>query len=502
MGPYVVLDVPVNTTSLCEKTTALLDTYTAEGDTLIKVVRCAKHYGAALFRTGRLVLLAPESEKKHGTKIESGDGIVCDVAAGDNHIVFCKDDGTVFSFGYSNKYGQLGDGTVWESYFLEKSSNSNDNDDDDDDELPILSPPRKINGFSLGKRGNEEGDVVEGKRICVPVIAVACGAFHTLLLTSQRNCVYGCGLGLEGQLGGSRRPLLQPSFKSIHLLFGLPIKQIVAAGKHSFVLLQTGKLFAFGDNTSGQLGFGSTHSVTTPTAVNFSVTGSNEKSKKKRIDASTLKGLRAAWGSAESMYFPLRVERLSPELDPDEPFIVSIWTCANRSVALANTMEWFSCGLPLSRAPCEKGGKILRKRMDSYGPLGRWMGRKEEAAFFGKMQWSERIALSLGISHFPLLSNDGVSFDEIIASIFVFCTNHAVFILIPKNEKENQTFLFVEGEAKNVYLVDKNGDQSPLEPTVLAEKLIYDHKVDDDSSEYILPEAHSIFLSERLLVAV
>ncbi|KEG11438.1 putative chromatin binding protein [Trypanosoma grayi] len=507
-GPYVVLDAVPGADSFGDQTAAVLWRYLAEGDALVKVVHCAKHYGAALLQSGRLVLLAPESLKHqlHGTIIESGSGIVRDVDAGDTHIVFCTDDGTVFSFGYSNKYGQLGDGTVWMSLPSEAKKLSNNGEEEEgegeeDDGLPRLSVPHMINGFGLGKDGSDEGDIVEGKRQCVPVIAVACGAHHTLLLTNQRNCVYGCGLGAEGQLGGKRRPLLQPSFKSIRLLFGLPIKQVSAAGRHSFVLLQTGKLLAFGDNTCGQLGLGSTQAVGTPTTVVFRTPVDNEGKEDnderfRALDSYALKGLRASWGTAESMYFPLRVERISPELDSNEPFIVSVWSCASRSVVLTDAMEWLTCGLPLSRNPCDFNKRPCQ-RMDRYGPLGRWIECEKDAAVFGKMRWSERLAASLD-SAFSSFSEGregmSASLDDIIGAIRVVCSNRTVAVLIPGGGEEKKALLFVQGEVCASTLVDQ-GQRSLLVPTLRADKLLQDHEVDDDSCEHYVGHSHALFAS-------
>ncbi|CCD16345.1 unnamed protein product [Trypanosoma congolense IL3000] len=230
--PYFVVDECPVTKRSCELTVEALSSHMNGTETVVKAVHCSKHYGAALLSNGRLVLLAQGSPKYHGSIVEHGADNVNDVAAGDTHIVFCKSDGTVYSFGYSNTYGQLGDGTVWASCTRE--------DEPGGDGPPVLSSPQMIRGFGRGKLNIDEGDVVEGKRVCVPIASVACGSHHTLLLTRHGNAVYCCGHGLDGQLGGKRRPALQPSFKSIRLLFGLPIRQVAAAGKHSFVLLQTG----------------------------------------------------------------------------------------------------------------------------------------------------------------------------------------------------------------------------------------------------------------------
>ncbi|ESS66543.1 putative chromatin binding protein [Trypanosoma cruzi] len=494
MRPYFLLDASPSAVSSCERTAAVIGKYIVEGETLLKAVYCSKYYGVALFRSGRLVLLAPDSPERHGTVIEGGDGHVRDVAAGDTHIVFCKEDGTVYSFGYSNKHGQLGDGTVWRNLPFERETHAADGSDAGEKrELPRLSSPQMIIGFGGGMDG-VEGHVLNGKLLQVPVVAVACGAFHTLLLTSLRNCVYACGLGVSGQLGGRRRPVLQPTFKCIRLFFGLTIRQIAAAGNHSFVLLQTGKLFAFGENLCGQLGFGSVKAVHTPRAVAFN--GAVPSVEMRRpLDSSVFKSLRAAWGSAESMYFPLRVERLSPERDPNEPFIVSVWCCPTRTVLLTRTMEWLSCGLAISRGPCDI--KASTMRMDRYGPLGRWIERKEEATLFRKMQWSESVAAALkGVV--PPIPLEESLMDEVLCAIHVKCSNNAVVLLIRSSGESQPSHLFVQGETPGVFLVGEDG-RTPLSPAPRADKLLHDHEVDDDAAEFFLTEAQGIFASEAFM---
>ncbi|RNF03378.1 putative chromatin binding protein [Trypanosoma rangeli] len=493
-----MLDAAPSAASSCERTAAVLGKHLAEGETLVKVVHCSNYYGAALFRSGSLVLLAPESPAQHGTVIEGGDGHVRDVAAGATHIVFCKEDGTVHSFGYSNTHGQLGDGTVWRRWPAAPEMREADASATAEREegLPQLSPPQMIGGFGVG-RGGGEAAFMDGRLLSVPIAAVACGAFHTLLLTSLRNCVYACGLGVSGQLGGRRRPVLQPSFRSIRLLFGLPLRQIAAAGNHSFVLLQTGKLFAFGENLCGQLGFGSAKAVRTPRAVNFNGAAPCEETRRP-LDTAALKSLRAARGSAESMYVPLRVERLCPERAPGEPFIVAVWCCPTITVLLTEGLEWLSCGLALSRSPCDR--KTSARRVDRYGPLGRWLAHKEEATLFRKMRWSERVAAALK-SALPTHALEGPSLEEALGAMDVKCSTKAVVLLLRHAAEPHGAHLFLQGEVPEPLLIDQAGG-TPLIPAYRAEKLLYDHDVDDDAFEFTLAEAQGIFATEAFMGVV
>ncbi|RNF14070.1 putative chromatin binding protein [Trypanosoma conorhini] len=501
MSRYVVLDAAPSSASSCERTAAVLGKCLAEGEALAKVVHCSSYYGAALFRSGRLVLLAPESPAQHGTVIAGGDGRVLDVAAGAAHIVFCKEDGTVYSFGFSNKHGQLGDGTVWRSLPSAPATHDADGSDAAGREagLPQLSSPQMIHGFGAGA-GDGEAAFTEGRLLTVPIVAVACGDFHTLLLTRLRNCVYACGLGASGQLGGRRRPALQPSFRSIRLLFGLPLQQIAAAGNHSFALLQTGKLFAFGENLCGQLGLGAVRAVHTPRAVNFS--GAAPCSEPRRpLDTAALKSLRAAWGSAASMHLPLRVERLSPERDPGAPFVLAVWCCPTRTVLLTATLEWLSCGLALSRSPCD--GKTCKFRMDRYGPLGRWIARREEATVFRKMRWSERVAAALKAALPPhtLETASAAAVAAALGAMDVKCSTKAVALLLRRPAQSQGALLFLQGETPDALLMDAAGG-TPLLPAPRAEKLLQDHDADDDASEFALAEAQGIVAAEAFMAVV
>ena len=69
------------------------------------------------------------------------------------------------------------------------------------------------------------------------VLAVACGSYHTLVLTEDRH-VYACGWGEHGQLGlGRRADVAVPEL--ITALKHKRIAQISAGSYHSAVLSET-----------------------------------------------------------------------------------------------------------------------------------------------------------------------------------------------------------------------------------------------------------------------
>ncbi|KAK1301536.1 Ultraviolet-B receptor UVR8 [Acorus calamus] len=89
-----------------------------------------------------------------------------------------------------------------------------------------------------------------------PPLSVACGGAHTLFLT-EKGHVYASGLNDFGQLGfvSEEGYTLEPV-----LLSELPenIIRISAGYRHSSALTDDGVLYMWGNNSSGQLGFGRT----------------------------------------------------------------------------------------------------------------------------------------------------------------------------------------------------------------------------------------------------
>lgn len=435
--------------------------------TFRKVASCHRFYSALLRSDGALFLLTTSS-RGHAISpvtdcvasvslLESGGEAVRDVAAGASHIVYCTVSGAVYSCGYDNTYGQLGDGTVWASssspLTCPPASNTGDA------AIPPLSAPRRISGFgdtsasaaardewsasdtscasandaagATQKAGAEPSSPM--RHVPSPcsrhIRQVACGAHHTLLLTQTGRCVYACGRGDRGELGSARTVLVQPSYRSIPLLFGLEMRQVAAADAHSFVLLENGLLYAFGDNVCGQLGLGTTKQVSLPTSVPLS--GQNigaegllapaatpsvsSAARSLPLDAKAYASLRAPYGSAASSYYPLRVPRLaadkahaggvatssalsSPAVTANAADACVRWVHCCGSWTLLETDQpdvWLSCGTALTRgaAPTAPASRI-----DGCGVLGRALAGAStaEALRFLPVQWPSLLRASRG----------------------------------------------------------------------------------------------------------
>ncbi len=101
-----------------------------------------------------------------------------------------------------------------------------------------------------------------------PAMAVAAGHGYSLTLT-RGGRVYAWGANDVGQLGtacGSRVRCVTPLLVE-GLPAGDPVTAIAAGYQHSLAATRSGRVYAWGDNTSGQLGNGSAQGSRTPVMV-------------------------------------------------------------------------------------------------------------------------------------------------------------------------------------------------------------------------------------------
>lgn len=153
------------------------------------------------------------------------------VSAGDLHSAAIKLDGSLFTWG-QNFSGQLGVG------------------DNLDKSVPTAITLSTIKTWT----------------------AVAAGAYHTVAmrsdLTSCVGNVYSWGAGGSGQLGFLS--LNDVNLPTCVNLFPYQAIAIAAGGTHTFAIRSDGTLWAWGGNTSGQLGDGSTIDKTAPVQIGTS----------------------------------------------------------------------------------------------------------------------------------------------------------------------------------------------------------------------------------------
>jgi len=102
-----------------------------------------------------------------------------------------------------------------------------------------------------------------------PIVQITAGYYYFMFLTNDGR-VYVMGSNNYGQLGiGSTKttPLTAP----VHLssLQGIPVMQVACGAYHSLVLTVSGNIFSFGKNDFGQLGFGDTDNRSYPMNLKF-----------------------------------------------------------------------------------------------------------------------------------------------------------------------------------------------------------------------------------------
>ena len=143
------------------------------------------------------------------------------VAAGSQHSLALKADGTVWAWGWG-EFGQLGDGSATDRW------------------MPVQVGP------------------------LAGVIAIAAGAAHCLALKDD-GTVWAWGANRSGQLGDGTTTWGRPTPVQVR---GLTRVVAIAAGStHGLALKTDGTLWAWGENYAGQLGNGTTTQQLTPVQV-------------------------------------------------------------------------------------------------------------------------------------------------------------------------------------------------------------------------------------------
>ena len=148
------------------------------------------------------------------------------IAAGSYHTLALKSDGSVWAWGHNN-YGQLGDGTTTDS-----------------------SIPLEV----LNLAG---------------VTAIAAGRYHTVALKTDGS-VWAWGYNGHGQLGdgtndNENTPVQVTGFDGSGWLSD--VAAIAAVGDYTIALKTDGSVWAWGDNGLGQLGDGTNDNKNTPVQV-------------------------------------------------------------------------------------------------------------------------------------------------------------------------------------------------------------------------------------------
>lgn len=201
--------------------------------------------------------------------------------------------------------------------------------------------------------GEEKQEIIKSKRHSDPSVetffhAVAASNDHSLVLNNQGQ-VFSFGENTHGQLGlgdFNRRnsPTLITFPGNAHINF------IAARGGQSFAIDREGRLYAWGENTHGQLGLGDLYHHNSPTLVSFPrntvvvhvATGSHQSF---AVDS---EGRLYAWG--ENTHGQLGLgdinNRILPELVPLPPrtYITHVTSSGNHSLALDSEGRLYAWG--------------------------------------------------------------------------------------------------------------------------------------------------------------
>ncbi len=204
------------------------------------------------------IITAPSTNKYFDTSKQRLKQIAC----GYNHTLYLQDDGTLFSCG-SNDYEQLGHDKsrkkpeqilALETQFIVQIAAGHSFS---------LALNNKGQLFCWGAVSGQRDDeyfyqkptLIKNPNDAV-LVQISSGYYHFLMLTEDGR-VYVMGSNNHGQLGlGNRLSSPQPVY--LVSLQGIPVGQIACGAYHTLILTVSGNIFAFGKNDFGQLGFGDT----------------------------------------------------------------------------------------------------------------------------------------------------------------------------------------------------------------------------------------------------
>ena len=184
------------------------------------------------------------------------------IAAGYCHTVALKSDGTVWAWGY-NAYGQLGDGTTTDRTTPVQVSGLSGVTAIAAGCMSHGGAEERRHGLGLGKQRLWPARRWDHRRQTTPVqvsglsgvTAIAAGGYHTVALKSD-GTVWAWGYNDYGQLGdGTTHRQRHSRFRSQG---SHGVTAIAAGYYHTVALKSDGTVWAWGYNSYGQLGDGTT----------------------------------------------------------------------------------------------------------------------------------------------------------------------------------------------------------------------------------------------------
>jgi alpha-tubulin suppressor-like RCC1 family protein len=191
------------------------------------------------------------------------------LSSGHHHGIALKDDGTVWTWG-SNSHGQLGDGTTQDQFspvqvaglagMIAVAAGESHSIALKEDGSVWAWGAGDVG--QLGNGGFEDSVVPVSVGNLAGVPGIASGANHAFALEVDSDvCTW--GFNADGQLGhGVRSSLPQLGIPSPVKIAGFSDLSAVSGGSfHSLAVTNDGTVYAWGDNTHGQLGNGTSGAV-------------------------------------------------------------------------------------------------------------------------------------------------------------------------------------------------------------------------------------------------
>lgn len=186
------------------------------------------------------------------------------VAAGANHSLIVKSDGSLWACGW-NEYGQIGDGTTTDRHTPVKIMYGVASVAAGNAHSLIIKNDGSL--WACGR--NDYGQLGDGTttdkltpvKIMDGVASVAAGVRHTLIIKNDGS-LWACGRNQCGQLGDGTT-----TDKLIPVKIMDDVSSVAADGIHSLIVKTDGSLWACGWNAQGQLGDGTTTDRHTPIKI-------------------------------------------------------------------------------------------------------------------------------------------------------------------------------------------------------------------------------------------
>jgi hypothetical protein len=199
---------------------------------------------------------------------------VVDVAAGYDHTLYVKNDGSLWAVGYE-VYGQLGDGSygVGHNYYTNVPEMILSNGVSKVAAGQYHSLFIETNGslWAMGndlqwQLGNNQQVSTNTPQLIVSsnVTGIAAGWYHSVFIESDGS-LWGMGYNYYGALGLGTNPV----FKTPTPIDG-NVATVAAGANFTLYVKNDGTLWAMGDNSEGQFGNGTTNSTITPVQVPIS----------------------------------------------------------------------------------------------------------------------------------------------------------------------------------------------------------------------------------------